>query len=355
MERYFKKPVIQRKGYTSPPQKEFKAKLNQNESPFDVPDDLKEKCLKFAAKMEWNRYPINESPQLRNKLAERHNVQPEWFVLGNGSNQLFQTLLTASISSGDPVLLIPPTFSLYELFLGLYEAEVIKVLHGPGQPFPLENVLNKISETQPRLVILCSPNNPTGFTMDLNAVRQICKAAPGLVFFDEAYGEFAEHSAVSLLADHENFLVSRTFSKAFSMAGLRFGYIVGQPDMVSHLQKANLPYNVNVFTELVALQLLENENRLIKNVKFLQTERDRLFSEMQKLNGFTVYPSGANFLLFNGAKHINLFQALKGRGILVRDMSGYPLLDGYQRVSVGFRQENDLFLEALRDIQKSHS
>jgi len=355
MERYFKKPIIQRKGYTSPPQKEFKAKLNQNESPFDVPDDLKEYCLKSAAKLEWNRYPINESPQLRRRLAERHAVQPEWFVLGNGSNQLFQTLLTASISPGDSVLLIPPTFSLYELFLGLYEAETINVMHGPGQPFPLDDVLSKIAETQPRLVILCSPNNPTGFEMNIEAVKQICEKAPGIVFFDEAYGEFAEQSAVSLLPEYENLLVSRTFSKAFSMAGLRFGYIVGQPNMVGQLQKANLPYNVNIFTELVALQLLEHEHRLIDNIKFLQTERDRIFNEMKKLNDFTVYPSGANFLLFHGSENIKLFQALKDRGILVRDMSGYPLLKGFQRVSVGFRHENDFFLQALRDIQKLHS
>ncbi len=348
---FFKPSVLNLEGYASPPQKQFKAKLNQNESPFDVPDDLKELCLKVMEKIEWNRYPINESPGLRHKLAERHEVAPEQILLGSGSNQIFQTLLTATLRPGDVSVVLPPTFSLYELFLNIYDGEVAEVLIEPdAKDFPLEQVLATINETQPKLTFLCSPNNPTGAELDLDHARAICEAAPGLVFFDEAYGEFSEQTAVLLLPQFDNLIISRTFSKAFSMAGLRFGYFITSPDIIAQLRKVNIPYNVNLFTEAVALMLLDHQELMQKNVDYLKTERDRMAMELRQMEKITVYPSAANFLLIKGPEEINLFAELKNRGVLVRDVGSYPLLGGFQRVSVGFRDENNLFLDTLKKI-----
>ncbi|MDZ7723357.1 MAG: histidinol-phosphate transaminase [candidate division KSB1 bacterium] len=356
MKQYFKTSVLDLDGYSSPPQKEFKVKLNQNESPFDVPEEIKNRCIQRIEQLAWNRYPINNSQLLRDKLAARHAVSADQILLGNGSNQLFQTLLTAVLSPGDGVLLTPPTFSLYQLFAKIYDASIIEVMHPPDESYPLDKVLEKIKHESPRLVIVCSPNNPTGAEISLPDVENICRNAPGLVLFDEAYGEFSDREAVSLVQRHENLVVSRTFSKAFSMAGLRFGYLIAQRPVIQQLGKVNLPYNVNVFTEQVAMELLNHQSDLMQHVQYLQTERDRVYALLQRLSTVTVYPSAANYLLLKGPDDLDLFEALKKHGILVRDVGSYPLLQGHQRVTIGCKEENDLFLDALqRVMQEYHS
>ncbi len=352
MEKYFKKSVVAMQGYESPPQKEYLAKLNQNENPVDVPQDIKDELCERAKTLEWNRYPVNTSPLLREKLAAWHQVKAEQILTGNGSNQILQTLYSAVIEPGDTIIYCAPTFSLYEMFNELYSARLIKVLQPPGTPFPVAELLQKIKKYQPRLVILCSPNNPTGFEMDMDEVRDVCAAAPGLVFFDEAYGEFCEQSAKVLLNQYPNLLISRTFSKAFSLAGLRFGYFIANKDIITELVKVNIPYNINLFTELVACRLLNDPGVMQQQIEKLKIERDWLYRQMQACKFIKVYPSSANFLLFHSPKDVNLFIALKQRGILVRDVSSYDLLQGFQRVSIGSRYENELFLEKLQDIFK---
>lgn len=350
MKRYFKQVVVDMEGYASPPQKEYRIKLNQNESPFDVPASVKQELAEAAKQLSWNRYPVNESPALAEKLAQRHKVRAQQILLGNGSNQLFQTLLTAALEPHDAVVYTVPTFSLYELYTDIYQGRRIEIPQPPGTAYPQEMVLQAIKQEQPRIVYLCSPNNPTGEEIDLGCVRKICSASGGLVFFDEAYAEFSEQSAIPLLKEFDNLIVSRTFSKAFSMAGLRFGYFVANTPVIEQLRKVNLPYNVNLFTELVALRLLDFEKEMAENIAYLKRERERVFAELQQMHGLTVFPSNANFLLIRGTEPINLFQELKERGVLVRDVSSYPLLRGFQRVSIGLREENDLFLSTLADI-----
>ncbi|HPG40987.1 MAG TPA: histidinol-phosphate transaminase [bacterium] len=352
MENYFKKAVTAMQGYESPPQKEYLAKLNQNENPADVPQTIKDELCERAKKLEWNRYPVNTSPLLREKLAARHQVKAGQILTGNGSNQILQTLYSAVIEPGDTIIYCAPTFSLYEMFNELYGAKLIKVLQPPGTPFPIVELLQAIKQHHPRLVILCSPNNPTGFEMDMEQVSQVCAAAPGLVFFDEAYGEFCERSAIELLPEYPNLLISRTFSKAFSLAGLRFGYFIAAAGIIAQLVKVNIPYNINLFTELVACRLLDDPGLMLQQIERLKVEREWLYQQMQACKFIRVFPSSANFLLFHTPKDVNLFIELKKRGILVRDVSSYDLLQGYQRVSIGSRQENELFLEKLQDIFK---
>ncbi|MBN1481663.1 histidinol-phosphate transaminase [candidate division KSB1 bacterium] len=351
---YFKQSVLELHGYSSPPQRDYKVKLNQNESPFDVPQYLKDELAEAIKSLEWNRYPLNESPILMEKLAQRHNVCPEQIVLGNGSNQLFQTLLTATIAAGDVVISTPPTFSLYDLYTTIYDAKAVNILQAPGTPYPVEQVTDAIAKHQPKLVLVCSPNNPTGGETDLAIVEQLCRASQGIIFFDEAYGEFSEHSAIPLLKKYDNLLISRTFSKAFSLAGLRFGYFVGQESVTRQLRKVNIPYNINLFTELVAQRLLENEAEMLAQVAYLKQERDRVAAAMCRIDGIITFPSAANFILFKGPNDLDLFHILKEYGILVRDVSSYPLLAGHQRVSMGFKEENDFFLETLEQIMHKY-
>ncbi|MBN1561319.1 histidinol-phosphate transaminase [candidate division KSB1 bacterium] len=350
MQNFIKKSVLELRGYSSPPQSEYRIKLNQNESPFDVPQHLKIELAEAAVTLQWNRYPLNESPALMQRLAMRHGVFPRHILLGNGSNQLFQTLLTATLEPGDAVVCTQPTFLLYDLYTRIYDGRLIQVEQPPGADYPLHQVLSAIKEYNPKLVYICSPNNPTGWEIDLTSVRRICQATRGLVFFDEAYGEFSGQSAVPLLDEFDNLLISRTFSKAFSMAGLRFGYFIGGEAVIDQLRKVNIPYNINLFTELVATRLLEHEKEMAEQVEFLKKERDRVFSALQLMDGITAFPSVANFILMRGPHDLDLFAALRERGILVRDMSGYPLLAGFQRITIGFKDENDIFLQTLKQI-----
>jgi histidinol-phosphate aminotransferase len=348
MEKYFKRAVVQLAGYAAPPQELVRAKLNQNESPFDLPDSFKKEVLDQAQTLSWNRYPFNDSPELRAGLAKWHSVQAEQVLLGNGSNQLLQTLLAAVIEPGEKVLHFPPTFGLFELFTTLYGGVPLAVLQPPEKPFDLQQAIAVIKEESPKLVLLCSPNNPTGQEYSLAEIAAICEAAPGLVFLDEAYGEFSEQSGLPLLEKYPHLIISRTFSKAFSMAGLRLGYFLSSVRNIEQLRKANLPYNVNLLTECIALRLLADLSLMEKQTGYLKKERDWLFSEMRQLPNITVFPSAANFMLFRCQDGKSVFRRLKEQGILVRDVSGYPLLSNHLRVSVGMHQENEWFLDALR-------
>ena len=351
-EKWFKPAVINMEGYVSPPQREFLAKLNQNENPFDVPQELKDELGEKAKNLDWNRYPENGSPELRAKLGKWHDIEPGQILLGSGSNQILQSLFTAIVGKGDKVITSPPVFSLYDMLTNLLDAEIIPVLQEPGTPFPIQSFLETIKRENPQLVVLCSPNNPTGYEMPLDDLETICQQSECLVFYDEAYGEFTENVARPLLEKYDNLIISRTFSKAFSLAGLRFGYFMAARPIIQQLEKINIPYNVNLFTEMVACHLIDNREFMAKHVQYLIDERARLYTRMAAIPGIRVYPSAANFLLFGSDRDIDLFAELKNRGILVRNVSSYPLLAGHQRVSVGNRKENDLFLDKLSEIME---
>jgi histidinol-phosphate aminotransferase len=207
MEKYFKKSVQTLQGYTSPPQKEYRIKLNQNESPFDVPATIKAELSHLAVTSAWHRYPVNESPQLKAKLAEWHGVDPDAILLGNGSNQLLQTMLTACVDNGDRVLYCPPTFSLFDLFSIIYNGCPVEVLRAPGRKFPLEQVLEKMALHEPSILLLCSPNNPTGAEIEYADIRHVCEAASGLVLIDEAYAEFSGKTVLPMLKEFPHLII----------------------------------------------------------------------------------------------------------------------------------------------------
>ncbi len=344
----FKKSVIDIKGYQSPPQQNVKAKLNQNENPFDVPVHIKNKLAKVAVELSWNRYPVNESPLLRQKLATRHDVTADQILLGNGSNQLLQTLLSATLNDNDKVCLSSPTFSLFSLFSNLYNAECLDIRQTQNFEIPYDEFIGVVKKRQPRVILLCSPNNPTGSEINLDFLRDICRTSRGMVFWDEAYAEFTDRSAIPLLPEHKNLVISRTFSKAFSLAGMRFGYLISNRAVIEQLEKVNLPYNVNCFTEAIVSELLDERKSLFERVGYIVEQRQRMFEQMSEINAIQVYPSKANFLLFKSDNARSLFQALRHKGVLVRDVSGYPLLQDHLRVNVGSAEENDYFLKIIK-------
>jgi histidinol-phosphate aminotransferase len=205
------------------------------------------------------------------------------------------------------------------------------------------------------VVVICSPNNPTGGLLQREALAAVLKNAKGLVLLDEAYHEFSGQTALTLLPEHRNLAVLRTFSKAMSMAGLRFGYMMAHPEIAREVYKSKLPYNVNIFTLAAAELVIEKRSVLNRNIEMLVHERERMFAELQKRPAIRAFPSTANFILIRTARPArDLFERLYGERVLVRDVSAYPLLERCLRVSIGTPEENDKFLAALdRVLEKN--
>jgi histidinol-phosphate aminotransferase len=331
-------------------------KINQNENPWDAPASIKAETLQRLQKRQWSRYPDFIPADLHNRLAQFASWQADGVLAGNGSNELIQALLMVTVNEKKRVLISEPTFALYRQVTTVLGGEVASVPLDQKFQFDLPALLKMIERGTPDVVILCSPNNPTGCLIKDEDLRQLLSRAPGLVVIDEAYHEFAEHSVVPLLSEFENLVVLRTFSKAMALAAFRVGYLLAAPLLVSEIRKAVLPYNLNAFSQAAAEVAVDfYDSELLPLVKAIIGERERLFTELSKIPNLTPVPSHANFMIVKagmGAKLV--FSELLKHDILIRDVSSYPMLNDYFRVSVGTPAENDLLIKALTEIGGNH-
>jgi histidinol-phosphate aminotransferase len=327
-------------------------KLNQNENPWDAPLRIKEEVLRRFTARNWSRYPDFVPRSLHERLAQFAEWKPDGILAGNGSNELIQAVLMVTMAPGKRVLISEPTFMLYRQVATVLGGDVESVLLTPDLKYDSEALLNTVEARQPDVTIICSPNNPTGCVIDEAALRSILRASRGLVVVDEAYHEFAEHSVVPLLHEHENLIVLRTFSKAMAFAALRVGYLLAAPALVREIGKALLPYNLNAFSQIAAEVAMENYERELRPlVKQIIAERDRVFAALSGMDGLNPVPSLANFLIVKSATDPKrIFTDLLKHDILIRDVTGYPMLGEYFRFSVGTPDENDRLLKAIREI-----
>jgi histidinol-phosphate aminotransferase len=348
-----KDSVLALRPYTLAPHR-ASVKLNQNENPWDAPVEIKQEALKRMKDRAWSRYPDFAPRRLHEQLGEFSSWQPDGIIAGNGSNELIQALLMVTIGEGKRVLITEPTFALYRQITTVLGGEVVSVPLGRDLQFDLAALVEEIEEKQPDVTIICSPNNPTGCVINDEELAVLLKAGRGLTVVDEAYHEFAHHSAVPLLGNHENLVVFRTFSKAMAMAALRVGYLLASPELVREIAKAVLPYNLNALSQIAAEVGIEMfEAKLQPLVESICAERDRLYIELAGIPGLVPVQSQANFMVVRSNQDPGrVFAELLKRDILIRDVSGYPMLSDYFRVSVGTPEENDLLLEALREILK---
>ncbi|MCS3633086.1 histidinol-phosphate aminotransferase [Salinibacter ruber] len=324
-------------------------KLNQNESPFDLPAGLKQELLDAHAQVEMNRYPSEQPEALRHALAEYDGVDPDQILVGNGSNEITYTFGLAFLDPGDPVVLPRPMFSLYEKVMRLQEADFTIVPPQDDFGFDADALATAAAETDAVLTILTTPNNPTGLAMTLDELEQVVTASSGFVVIDEAYVEFnPEGTAIDLLEQHPNVLILRTLSKGFGLAGARLGYLLAHPAVVTELMKARLPFMVDRFAEQTALAVLRRPDLIEDRVSRIEASITTLTEALQAMEGVEVVPSQANFVVFTTPLPADTLQdRLADRGVLVRNMGGYPELEGYLRVSAGTEEENNAFLDAL--------
>jgi histidinol-phosphate aminotransferase len=325
-------------------------KLNQNENPYELPPAIKEEIVRKLAAAQWSRYPAFVPKEQIAKVARFAGWQPDGTLIGNGSNDLLQLIFTCTLERGKTAVISQPTFTLYKLLTRSLGADLCEVPMSPGFSFDVDRIIETAQESHAGLVVLCTPNNPTGSCLTRDEVVRIVESTESLVVLDEAYVQFSGESRVELLEQYNRLVILQTFSKAMGAAGLRFGYALGDPALMRQLDKVKLPYSVNIFTLLAAETLIDHWGEINWWIGKLVSERERLRQALNRMPTIRVYPSGANFLLFEtlvkGAPEV--FRALAGQGILIRDVSSYPMLDRGLRVSIGTPEENDEFLKALR-------
>ncbi|MDZ5076051.1 histidinol-phosphate transaminase [Nesterenkonia sp. HG001] len=336
------------------PQLTVRAMLNVNETTYDVPADVVDAItteVRLAAQS-LNRYPDREFTRLREKLADYlgHGLSAENIWAANGSNEIMQHILQAFAGPGRSVLAFPPTYSMYPLYARGTYSEYIPGTRGEDFTQSAADVARQIREHRPHVVILCSPNNPTGTALGLDVVEAAYAAAlegDTMVVVDEAYGEFRQNgtpSALELLAGRERLIVSRTMSKAFALAGGRLGYLAAAEEVTDALRLVRLPYHLSAVTQATAEAALDHSATLMANVERIKSQRDRIVETLSSY-GLTPAPSDANFVFFGGLSDEKAaWQHLLDDGILIRDV-GIP---GHLRVTAGTEEETTAFLESLR-------
>jgi histidinol-phosphate aminotransferase len=340
-------------GYHSP-QLSVDVRLNTNESPFPPPPDFVDAWLAALAAAPLNRYPDRGARALREGIGA-HLGQPAGRVFAaNGSNEVLQTLLLTYGGPGRRALVFEPTYALHSHICSITGTGLVAGERTADFRISPTEAGVLIAAERPAVVFVCSPNNPTG-TVEARATLEAVLAAvldhgPGLLVVDEAYGEFADFSALELVADDLPLVVSRTYSKVWSLAALRLGFCIAPPAIVEELEKVVLPYHLSTATQTAGVAALAFRDEMDARVKALVAERHRLAEALGRLPGLTVYPSGANFVLVrpDGDGHA-LWERLVGRGVLVRDFSRWPRLDDCLRITVGTPEENDRCIAALRE------
>ena len=327
-------------------------KLNQNENPWDAPQAIKQETLRRLEKRPWSRYPDFAPQSLHDSLARFSGWIPEGILTGNGSNELIQALLMVTVGAGTRVVINEPTFALYRQITTVLGGDLISVPLNSNFSYDVDSIKRKTKSDLPQVTIICSPNNPTGCVIEKDELVSLLVTSPGLIVIDEAYHEFSGESVVPLLNKYSNLVVLRTFSKAMAMAGLRVGYLLAAPALTREIAKALLPYNLNIVSQTAAQVAIEQyEFSLQPLIDLVCSERERLFNGLNEIKGLEPVRSRANFMIVRSAiKPGSVFEELLERDILIRDVSGYPQLSDYFRISVGTPDENNQLLEALREI-----
>jgi histidinol-phosphate aminotransferase len=329
------------------PQLDAAVRLNTNETPWPPPPAFVEQLAKRLADLELHRYPDRRAWALRTALGDRFGMRPETVWAASGSNEVLEQLFLAYGGAGRRVLLTRPGYSAHPLLARVAATDVVEVDLDEALRLTPEAARAAVEDHDPDIVCVASPANPTGLPVEEDAVRALHDHSRALVIVDEAYVEFGATDHVGLVADLPRLVVTRTFSKAWRLAGARLGYLLAHEWVIDDLRKVRLPYHLDAFAQEAGLVALELADEVTAHVTAIVDERNRMRAAMEEAGRAEVYESEANFLLFRTGTP-DLFDRLLARGVLVRDFSTAPRLDGCLRVTVGTPEENDAFLAALQ-------
>lgn len=327
-------------------------KLDAMESPYKLPEEMREALGTILAMTNINRYPNSKSTSLAAKVKRCFDLPEACEVmLGNGSDELIQIILTAVARPKASVLSPIPSFVMYQQTAELLGMNFVGVDLNADFSLNEAAFLAAIEAHQPAVIFLAYPNNPTGFLLEESTVRKIIEAAPGLVVMDEAYTAYAGHNSAKLLTEYDNVVLIRTVSK-IGLAGIRLGYLAANSALYEQLEKVRMPYNINVLTQATARFMLDQKAYLDSCVAKLMQEKDKLYTWLNEQDNITAYPSETNFLLIRVDDADAVFSRLRDDyKILVKNLNGvHPTLDNILRITIGRKKENNQLRAALSDI-----
>jgi len=330
-------------------------KLDAMENPYRWPADLIEKWLDVIRDVELNRYPDPGARVLKQHLREAMDVPDESeILLGNGSDELIQMIMMAmagqnSAGNKHAVLSVEPGFVMYKMIATFMDMPYIGVPLNEDFSLDEKALLKTIKKSQPAVVFLAYPNNPTSNLFEQQTVRNIIEAAPGVVVLDEAYHAFADKTFMPMLNEYDNLLVMRTVSK-MGLAGLRLGLLAGKAEWLNEFDKVRLPYNINILTQASAEFAIQHREVLDQQTQQICNDRELLFTELAKIKNIKAYPSQANFILVRveDGKANSIFNSLKEQGVLIKNLDpAGGLLKDCLRITIGTSKENEIMLNAL--------
>jgi histidinol-phosphate aminotransferase len=327
-------------------------KLDQNESPYDLPPELKKEVLEKLEAILFNRYPDLSSETLRKKMAKGLEWPEKGIVVSGGSNVLIQAFVLAA-GIGHQVLTVSPTFSVYPLQAKLLGATLIECPLNPDFSLPLENIMQKLSQGQ-GVFFLANPAAPTGNIFLARDIERLAEASKDnwLFVIDEAYHQFSKTDFSYLVKHYDHVASLRTFSKAFGLGGVRLGYGLMQASLAEHIQKLILPFSVSALQATVAESILDHPQLVQERIEETLQERDRVMETLANMKGLEVLPSQTNFFLMRLKNPDKVYKELLKAGIVVRRQDHLPMLQGCLRVSIGTPYENNQFLDIMSLLRK---
>ncbi len=346
--RFFKKSVLEFEPYL-PNEHEGYIKLDANESPFNLGVEVRERVMERIGKLKFMQYPDSNSDVLREKISGYVNVPSDNIVVGNGSDEMIHVLLNTFVEKDDVVISHNPTFSMYGINTGVLGGKYMEIPKADDFRIKVDELIEKANENKAKIVFLCNPNNPTGVATPKEDIIRLIEETDSIIVVDEAYIEFGGESVAEEVLNYDRLIVLRTFSKAFGAAAMRTGYLLSSVEIARKITAVKAPYNLNCVSQIVAEELLSDMQTISDNIKIINSEKNRVFRELQNIENVKPYESVTNFILFEVPDGEKVFEELKKRGILVRLFRG-GALENHLRVSMGSIMENQKFIDSLKEI-----
>ncbi len=333
-----------------------KIRLNGNESPVEINENKLGSVVEALKNIELNRYPVSDSDALREAYSKYAEVKKENVIVGNGSDEMLNLVISKIISKGDNILRLSTDFVMYDFYTNINEGGIVKYDFDLDKGFSVEDFINLGKDDDIKLILFSNPNNPTGYGFTIDDIRKVLDAFKDkVVLVDEAYYEFYGISAIPLIKEYKNLLVTRTLSKAWGLAALRVGFLIGNEESISELLKYKTPYNVNSLSQEIAINYLKYGKDLLNNINYIIYERERFYKELKEieeeaLNKYKeckikIYPSKANFIYGKTEFKDKLIEALEKEDIKIRYFQ-----DSSFRITIGLEEENTRLLEAIKKI-----
>lgn len=318
-------------------------KLDANEGNKDLFKDL---VQELGENFYLNVYPDDNYTDLKNAISNYIGCKTSNISVGNGSSELLDLCVKTFVDTNDLILSLDPTFSMYSIYAKIVNSRYIGAGEANDFIVDVDKVIKSIKENNPKLTIVCNPNNPTGTVIKRDKILEIVKSTEEIVIVDEAYMEFSNESVVDEIENYENLIVVKTLSKAFSMAGIRTGYLLANEELVKTVEKVRPPYNLNSISAFLATKALQQSDKMKNYVKEVKQERKKVYESLLEM-GIKAFPSGANFVFFN-CDIKDLEEKLIKEDVLIRKFGGK--LDNHYRVTIGTKTENDAFIEAMKKL-----